>query len=233
MGIVRMGVPEDVAQFISDKYNVDTFVETGTFHGDTAVWASQKFKSVKTVEFSKEIYDATTAKHGAVPNIEFLFGDSRDHIKNLAATLKQPALFWLDAHWCGVNSYGKEDQCPLIDELTFLMDSGVDHFILIDDARLFESPPPLPNSTKYYPDLYQILSTLHKDKKRYTCIFEDVIISVPGFAREQFVEFMQVKSTKGWKDYGQELKRRAEIIALGRVRRSFFEVWKIWFPDTK
>jgi hypothetical protein len=233
MGIVRMGVPEDIALFVIDKFKVGTFVETGTFQGDTAVWASKHFKNVKTVEFSEEIYKNTKATHGAIPNIEFIFGDSRSELKKLSATLKDPALFWLDAHWCGVNSYGKEDQCPLIDELSLLIGSGVPHFILIDDARLFEAPPPLPNSVKYYPDLAEIITELHRNNERYTCIFEDAILSVPGYAKEAFVAFMQQKTTNNWKKYGDELRKRADLIAKGRVRRSLYEFWNVWFPEKK
>lgn len=228
MGIVRMGIPEEIALFIRSKFDVSDFVETGTFHGDTAVWASTEFSNVYTIEYSEQIFNDTTTKYKDRKDINFVFGDSRQELVTILQKISRPALFWLDAHWCGTSSYGEVDQCPLIEELQLLVASGQDHFIMIDDARLFHAPPPLPNSTRYYPDIFEVLSVMHKGKDRYSCIYEDVIISVPLSAKADFLSYMQDKTTQAWRSYGQERKRMSDLIALGRVGRSILELKKIW-----
>lgn len=225
MGIIRMGIPKDITLFLKQKFNITHFIETGTFHGGTAVWASEEFERVKTIEFSKQIYLTTKNKFDSIKNVEFIYGDSRIELKRIVDSLDLQALFWLDAHWCGLNSYGENDQCPLLEELSLLTESTIPQFILIDDARLFHAPPPLPNSTKYYPDIFEITSVLHKKQTRYTCIFEDVIISVPEFAKESFLHFMQEKTTKAWNDYGK-------LNNLGRIGKTMVALKQIWLPNS-
>ena len=73
---------------------------------------------------------------------------------------KSNSLFWLDTHWCSSNSYGEEDQCPLMKEIEIINTSKADSIILIDDARLFLSPPPLPNSSHFYPGIAEVIEKL-------------------------------------------------------------------------
>src|SRR5260221_293840 len=157
MGIIRMGVPEDTVLFIKESFAVRHFDETGTFNGHSSSWASNHFAQVDTVEYSRALYDETKGKLGHIGNINFIFGDSRAALKEIVAEATLPILFWLDAHWCSGGSYGEKDQCPLLEELRIINSSPVEHYILIDDARLFEAPPPLPNLTEFYPCLGDLL----------------------------------------------------------------------------
>lgn len=54
MGIVSMGVPEDMVIFLKDNYNIKNFIETGTFEGNTAKLAEQQQFEVYTIEKSKK-----------------------------------------------------------------------------------------------------------------------------------------------------------------------------------
>ena len=40
MGIVRMGLPTELASQLSIQFDVKNFVETGTYYGNTAIWVS-------------------------------------------------------------------------------------------------------------------------------------------------------------------------------------------------
>ena len=141
MGIVRMGPPEELLLLLKRDLNVSTFVETGTFNGGTAAWASNHFKKVITIENSKIYFDEAKNTYKHLQNIDFLFGDSRSVLKNTVAQIPKPAIFWLDAHWCSMDSYGYNDQCPIIEEVQLVGSTGIKHCIFIDDARLFLSPP--------------------------------------------------------------------------------------------
>lgn len=208
MGIIRMGVPEELALFLKDITNASCFIETGTFQGGTALWAAKHFERVRTIEFSKKWFDKTSQMLKSITNIDFIFGDSRVELKLIIEKLKEPSIFWLDAHWCNMGSYGEEDQCPLIEEIEILSSSPLNHCILIDDARLFTAPPPIPNSCLFYPSISEVIRALEKNQSRYTVIFEDVIFSIPNDFRLAFQNQLQDLTTRSWREYGARLNEK-------------------------
>lgn len=186
---------------LKNEYNLPTFVETGTWKGDTSVWASQHFQKVFTVEFAKHIYESTSSMYSHVKNIEFLWGHTKEQLKLVVPQLKEPALFWLDAHWMGGGTAGENDECPLLEELEIIKNSECEHFILIDDARLFLSPPPSPHRIEQWPSLNEIIATLSAKTSRYTVIFEDAIVSVPERAKSVVALFCQETNTQAWEEF--------------------------------
>lgn len=203
MGIVRMGPPEELVLLLQRDLNVSTFVETGTFKGGTAAWAAKHFGRVITIENSKRYFDEAANSYKHLHNIEFLFGDSRAMLKNVLAKIKEPAIFWLDAHWCSMDSYGSDDQCPLIDEIKLIHSTGIKHCIFIDDARLFLSPPPAPNRAEQWPTIDQVCINMQSENKSdYILVFEDVIIDVPDNARSIVSEYCHTANTKAWEEHG-------------------------------
>lgn len=194
MGRITMGVPKDITLFFKNNFNCTVFIETGTYMGITALWAAEHFEKVYTIEFSGEIFEATSKKYAHINNIDFCFGDTRNVLEEIVPKNedKNP-VFWLDAHWSSGNTYGENDQCPLIDELNILNKSNKDMFILIDDARLFLSPPPLPHSLAQYPDILEIVKKL-SEKERFVAIYNDVIFAIPSKYKMMFSELLQSKA---------------------------------------
>ena len=211
MGIVRMGPPTELVLQLKHEYGLSTFIETGTYYGNTAVWAASHFDNVITIEYSKAIYDQAVARHGGIDNINFIFGDSRSVLKTIVPQLTATVVFWLDSHWCGKQAYGENDQCPLLEEIDEINKSTITHFALIDDARLFTSPPPLPNRLEQWPSIDEVVQALQsREDKYYIVIFEDVIIAVPQYAEETVANYCQKANTKAWKEYGEHLERAKE-----------------------
>ena len=208
MGIIRMGPPENLVLLIKDNYKISTFVETGTFKGNTARWAAKHFNQIITIENSQEYYNELINTKIKNENIEFLYGDSRLHLETIINKVQEPAIFWLDSHWCGGSSFGENDQCPLLKELSIINSSNFDHFILIDDARLFLSPPPCPNDLSYWPTILTICELLSENNhNRYVVIFEDVIIAVPYYAKKLVAPWLQKINTKTWNEYGEKVHK--------------------------
>ncbi|MEG4454186.1 FkbM family methyltransferase [Microcoleus sp. N9_A1] len=192
MGIVRMGPPIEIISQLKEAYGINNFIETGTYQGHTAYWASQVFEQVFTIEYSQDLYQKVTEKYGHITNIEFLYGDSRNLIDNTVSQLESLSLFWLDAHWSGGQTYGEIDECPLLAEIAIINRSDCEHFIFIDDARLFLSPPPPPHSPQHWPDISAVLNLLNSGKNsRHIVIIDDVIIAVPARAKELIVQYYQ------------------------------------------
>lgn len=140
MGIVKMGPPAEVLDKIRE-FGVKVFVETGTYKAQTSVWASKRFDIVYTVEASKKLYNEAVEEYGNIRNIKFMRGISRESLREIINEIDTQAVFWLDAHWSGGETFGSDDECPLIDELGLITKKRIRHYILIDDARLFMCPP--------------------------------------------------------------------------------------------
>lgn len=201
MGLQRMGPPTEIILEIRDAYPVSHFIETGTFKGDTSYWASRLFQTVSTIENSDVLFRQVKEKYGHISNIRFYHGDTRFKLKEIVPALDSAAMFWLDAHWSGQNTYGAKDECPLLDELAIINSSRFDHVVFIDDARLFLSPPPLPHGIDNWPDIAAILAVLQKTgKKRYIVIAEDVILAVPYEMRSLVASYYQERNTRLWQN---------------------------------
>jgi FkbM family methyltransferase len=192
MGSVRMGPPAEILEKLKSNFSLQQFIETGTYLGETTYWASQLFERVITIEYSKTLYENAIERYQQQKNIQFLFGDTRSRLREIVPDLASPSVFWLDAHWCGWVTYGETDECPLLEEIEIINQSDQDHFILIDDARLFLSPPPLPHVAQQWPDITEVLKALESENhRRYVVIFEDVIIAVPDYAKPLLINHLQ------------------------------------------
>ena len=49
-------VPQNIALIEKDNYALNTFVESGTYAGETALWAAQHFENVHTIEMQQDYF---------------------------------------------------------------------------------------------------------------------------------------------------------------------------------
>ncbi|MBW4052029.1 MAG: hypothetical protein HIU85_11305 [Proteobacteria bacterium] len=191
-----MGPPRDFIRWVRDRADVRTFVESGTFQGETSSWAADLFDEVITIELSPEIHKQTSARLSSKSNIAFRLGDTKSVLPSILPAMRDPAIFWLDAHWSGLNTAGREQECPLLEEVALLNASSVDHFVLIDDARLFTAPPPLPHRASAWPTIWEVYEALQGgSSSRFVIITRDVIIAVPEQYRAGVIDYWQA-----WKE---------------------------------
>lgn len=188
MGDVRMGPPEQLVLALRDAMGAATFIETGTFRGATAEWASRHFKQVHSIERAESLYQNARERLGGIDNLTLHLGDTRAILPGLIGSLDAPALLWLDAHWSGGETSGVDDECPLIDELDIADRATPAAGILVDDARYFLAAPPAPHRLDDWPDLAEVVGVLSKGRERYVCVTEDVIVAVPMPFRDAVVE---------------------------------------------
>lgn len=225
MGNIRQGPPEAIVLHLMREHAIGTFVETGTFMGNTARWASNHFKHVFTIEFAESIYRQAVAAHAGVPQITFLFGHTREKLAEVVPQLGAPAIFWLDAHWSDGATYGAGDECPVLDEIAIIVGASADHIILIDDARMFLAPPPRPHETSAWPDIAAVTQALDARGPRYTVVLEDVIVSAPASARAALSTYFQNYVTAQLRQPQPARRgllgraRQTYQRAIGRVRR--------------
>ena len=219
MGAVSFGIPKKLVLLIRDYFSIKTFIETCTYKGKTSIWAAGNFEKVYTIENSKELFENTSNKLRRFENIRCLFGNSAMQLKNLVEAIKQPAIFWLDAHWCGSNTYGSNDPCPLLAEIISIKQSKLNHIILIDDARFFVMPPPEPQNPDLWPGLKEIIKLLHTDETYFTFVSEDVIVSMPVSGKKMLQPYFNDRHRK-------EFPGGGIISNLGYALRNVLRKWR-------
>ena len=198
MGLVNFGVPEKEVEFLKENMKLDILVEGGTYKGGTAKSMSKKFRKVYTIEKSDVMFDFAKENLKGTKNVTLLKGDTREHLHSIMEN-NDNILFWLDAHWSGGDTYGEEDQCPLLDELKIIFEYKKNNVLLIDDARLFLAPPPEPHKIPYWPTLLDIINVLPARWEVFE--YEDVLYIIPERMKNDFSEFLQKNVTYKWKQY--------------------------------
>jgi hypothetical protein len=205
MGSVTSGLPGGIALELARLAQASVFVETGTFQGRSALWASKPFDAVYTIEKSDALYALHEEGLVQLPGVKPLHGDSRAVLPGVLAELgARSALFWLDGHWSGEGTAGADDECPLLGELACLSGRERD-LILIDDARLFLGAPPRPYRPAAWPTIADILDALPGTRSRWFIqIVDDVIFCVPAqdaALKQRLIEYAQDRADLQWQKF--------------------------------
>jgi hypothetical protein len=167
---------------VRKTYQVTAFVESGTFLGDTVNYFKDKFEQVYSIELQRDLHEAAQRRFSASRNISLIYGDSGKMMEEVLCQLSGPALFWLDGHystefWVGdkfIRTARGEKNTPIEDELESILTKGVEHVILIDDARFF-------GIAKDYPSLGRIRKVVRRHKPSYGVrLIGDIIAILPG-----------------------------------------------------
>lgn len=136
-GKVKVYYDNLLSHFTRFKNNI--FVESGTFLGNGLKCALDAgFAECHSVEIHKHLYDKAKIRFNGDSRVRLYHGDSGTILKPIIENLTEPATFWLDAHIS--SNYGEKlaKNCPVIEELEFIKNSGVkNHTILIDDLNCF------------------------------------------------------------------------------------------------
>ena len=135
-----------------EKFNPKIFIETGTYKGDMVRRMSSRFEKIYSIELSDDLYTKAREKFAHFSHIEILNGDSGIVLPKLLRRIKEPALFWLDAHYSTGETVRGSLDTPVEQELRAILSHPVrNHVILIDDAREFVGKngyPPIANVEK-------------------------------------------------------------------------------------
>jgi len=219
MGAVTFGIPKKLVCLIKEHFSIEIFVETGTFRGKTSKWAAGIFRDIITIENSRDLFDSASKTLIKYKNIHPLFGSSPIQLSGVVKEINQPALFWLDAHWCGGSTYGEVDPCPLLDEIRIIKQSDYKHVLMIDDARFFLKPPPKPQDRDLWPGLREIFELLNNDEKYFTFVSEDVIVSLPESGKKALQSYFD-------EIHRTEFPKGGIISNIRFACRNIFRKWK-------
>ena len=124
------------------QFSFNTFVETGTWKGETIFNMEHLFDNLYTIEIKKELYDDLVNNY-TNNKIHFINNDSSYELPNLCKNvLKDNTIFFLDGHWSRMDTGKGHKEVPLIEEFTainnFFTEAAI---IIVDDIRLFGKGP--------------------------------------------------------------------------------------------
>lgn len=129
-----------------------TWVETGTFLGDTTEFLSRIASKVISIEPEPNLHRDAVARFRGRANVELHKGLSEEIFPAVLPTLTGDVCFWLDGHFSsGLTHKGPKDT-PIVDELFHIQNSlrGLAKVVVfVDDMRCFE---PSNIEFKEYPD---------------------------------------------------------------------------------
>jgi hypothetical protein len=142
-----------IEKIIANNPTFKTFVETGTYLGETILKVEPLFDNLYTIEISKELFETVKDMYKGA-KINFILGDSSKSLKELCPSLITDTIFFLDGHWsCGDTGRGDKD-CPLYEELeTIVSLFKRSCIIIIDDVRLFGKGPKYGNEVCNWEDI--------------------------------------------------------------------------------
>ena len=120
------------------EFNLDIFVETGTYQGDTVYAMRRVCKRIFSIELGKELAKKARLRFSRNANIQILEGDSTVILPQILKSIDTPCLFWLDAHFSGGITVAGSSPTPILDEVKAIIEHPVRrHVVLVDDSRLF------------------------------------------------------------------------------------------------
>lgn len=147
----------------AQEHNLNFFVETGTFMGDTIEYLKRDFHQLFSIELHPELAKKVISRFQNEERVTILQGDSGEVLSSILP-LEGKALFWLDGHHSSsfdvngdiIHTAKGALDTPIIKELkTILLPSGLnENVILIDDARCF-------NGTNDYPTVKALKEILN------------------------------------------------------------------------
>ncbi len=130
-----------------------TWIETGTFLGETTEFLAKRAQHVYSIEPEPGLFKRAHRHFGNRRNVEIMNGTSEEIFPILLPKINGDVNFWLDGHYsAGITFQGPQDT-PIIDELKCIA-ANLGHFgkvcVLVDDIRCFN---PRVEAYSSYPSL--------------------------------------------------------------------------------
>jgi hypothetical protein len=126
--------------------NIKTFVETGTYLGETLGLASHYFDRCFSIELSEKFYNLNVEKFKNSSNIFLHKGSSATELSKIFNNfLHEPVMFFLDAHYSsGGTARDPEYDPPVLIEIDVILKNRItsgfyNDIIIVDDYGQFGS----------------------------------------------------------------------------------------------
>lgn len=125
-------VKQQTLAAFAQRFGLQVMVETGTNLGNMINAQKDHFREIYSIELDKWLAARAKRRFAGWANIHLYQGDSGDVLPEIVKQIREPALFWIDAHWGDIDApVKKELECIYLHPVR-------EHVLLIDDARYFD-----------------------------------------------------------------------------------------------
>jgi hypothetical protein len=134
--------PQSVKLSVLARYGYleGTWIESGTYLGQTSKCLARKASQVITIEPSQELVTRAKKKLSKFRNLTVIEGLSEFELPKLLSDVSGDVSFWLDGHASGAITYGRPEDTPIREELKAIAEY-LPHWeraaIFVDDFRGF------------------------------------------------------------------------------------------------
>ena len=123
----------------------DTWIETGTYLGDTTAFLAKRARHVFSIEPGPDLAERARSRFADNAKVTIVEGLSENELGNVLVGVEGPVSFWLDGHFsAGISHQGPTDT-PVREELE-LIEQHLARLgkvrVLVDDVRLFDPSNP-------------------------------------------------------------------------------------------
>lgn len=179
----NMSLEDSFLKMMAEATHAQTFIETGTYKGDTTAKAAQYFKYVHSIELGTDLYEQARNRFKWQSRVGLYQGDSAQVLPTVLKKIKGKTLIFLDAHFSLFDTAQGNQNTPIITELEVIRKSGVkDAIIIIDDMRMFYTPQIEVKNTfiEGYPTAHDLVKKILEIDPEYQCaIVYDTLIAFP------------------------------------------------------
>jgi hypothetical protein len=162
-------VPEQLVRRLAELLDIRRAVETGTYLGESTEVLVRIFGRVETIELSRRLAWRAQLKFLFRPGVKVRRGDSA----KLLQQATEPTFYWLDAHWSGGITAGREHECPVVDEIRCTSPGDPSDCYLIDDAHMFTKPVPPPHDQRHWPRLGELETVVARERAGHVLVVGD------------------------------------------------------------
>ena len=125
-----------------------TWIETGTYLGDTTHFLSKRFSKVISIEPEPSLFTQAKKRFAGTPHVEIICGSSETVFPKLLPNLSGDLNFWLDGHYSGGITWATY-QGGVDTPITLELEQIEEHMgkfnqvsVLVDDVRIFQNSDP-------------------------------------------------------------------------------------------
>lgn len=182
-----MSLENTFLTMIKSASNINVFIETGTYKGDTTIIASSIFKPkqkkpcVHSIELSDQLFQNAQERFKNDQNIRLYHGDTLKILPEILRNITDRAIIFLDAHYSLGETAQGSFNTPILAELEIIKHSHHhDSLLIVDDIRMFDLPIADVKGTfmEGYPTLNMIVEKILEINPSYQCaIIYDTLIA--------------------------------------------------------
>jgi hypothetical protein len=151
-----------------------TWVETGTYLGDTTLMLSKIAKQVISIEPQARLSKFAKNRLVRCNNVSVINKTSEESITEILETVSGPTCFWLDGHHSGDVTYKGLAISPIAQELASIatyLDRNNPIVVFIDDFRLFAN-----SKSSGYPSHQSLVDWAAENRMTWT-VEHDIFIA--------------------------------------------------------